>query len=284
MNNNLIKVKKISAKTFRKAKHWYLGYILCQLGVLIFAVSSIFLSLNPNISAVIAFLGVFATECVRWRSDYWKSQGEWAKRQLEIADGLGVAVDSRVVADWLTTQSKGFLDDVRDDETQGSDFDSTELPGSRRLVENIQESAWWSKHLSRRMAIYLASILLAVILIAVFALSICISSLKADAIKQSGAVVQNVGGVICSVLMFIFSINLIRLLTDFMTFASEAKEILGRCDTLLNSSTVLERDACSVMHDYQTARSMAPLLPTFVWKIHGNHFREHWQDFRPKKE
>ena len=204
MNNNLHKLKKISAKTFRKAKRWYLGYILCQFGVLIFAVLSIFSDLGANKSAVIALLGVLATEFIRWRSDFWKSHGEWAKRKLEIADGLGISVDSKDIADWLAMQSKGFLDDVSNEETQGSEFDSAESPGAKRLVENTQESAWWSKHLSRRMVGYLVVILVLIVFTAISALTISISALKSADVKQSGVVVQNVGGIICSVLRWLF--------------------------------------------------------------------------------
>ena len=64
----------------------------------------------------------------------------------------------------------------------------------------------------------------------------------------------------------------------------EAKDILGRCAVLLNSSTVTEFDAYSVAHDYRkTARNMVPLFTNrLVWKIHGNHLREQWQCFRQK--
>jgi len=34
----------------------------------------------------------------------------------------------------------------------------------------------------------------------------------------------------------------------------------------------------------ETARNSAPLLPTFVWKIHGKHLREQWSSFRPQRE
>src|SRR5260221_1534986 len=163
MNDDLLKLRQIIAKTFRKAKRWYAGYLLCQFVVLAFAVASIFAHVNPNLSAVIAFLGVLATECVRWRSDLWKSEGESAKRKWEIADGLGITVEGSYIADWLAAKSKGFLADVAAAEIEGSEFDSTRPPGTLRTVENTLESAWWSKHLSRRMVVYLSFILLVVV-------------------------------------------------------------------------------------------------------------------------
>src|SRR5207247_8973234 len=106
MNGDLLKLQQIIAKTFRKAKRWYAGYLLCQLLVLAFAVVSIFAQVNPNLSALIAFLGVLATECVRWRSDAWKSEAESAKRKWEVADGLGAAVDGSYIADWLAAKNR----------------------------------------------------------------------------------------------------------------------------------------------------------------------------------
>jgi len=108
-----------------------------------------------------------------------------------------------------------------------------------------------------------------------------IGELKAANLQRSGAVVQNVGGIICAVLMFVFSVNLIRLLADFAAFASIAEDILRRTADL-KRPTVEERDALSLMHDYQTARNSAPLLPTFIWHLNGEHLREQWALFRPK--
>jgi hypothetical protein len=283
MNDDLLKLQQIIAKTFRKAKRWYVGYLLCQLLVLAFAVVSIFAQMNPNLSALIAFLGVLATECIRWRSDAWKSEAESAKRKWEVADGLGVVVDGSYIADWLAAKPKGFLRDVTTIEIQGSEFDSTRPVGALRAVENTLESAWWSRHLSRRMAVYLSFILMVVIVAALIALMFSIAALKSATVQQSGAVVQNVGGILCSVLVFVFSINVVRLLAEFLAFATEAKEVLGRCAELLKTSAVTERDALAVIHEYQTARNSAPLLPTFVWIFHGKHLREQWAHFRPQR-
>jgi hypothetical protein len=281
MNDNLCKLQKILAKAFRKAKHWYVAYLACQAAILIFAIISIFFEISSNPTAVIAFLGVLASECVRWRSDYWKSEGESAKRNLELADGLGTALDSRDIADWLAAKPKGFLEDVAANEIMGSEFDSIQTAGPRRLLENTQESAWWSKHESRRMAVYLGGILIIVLAVAFVALAVSIGTLKAANVQQSGLLVKHVGGIICSTLVFVFSVNLIRLLADFCTFASRSEDVLRRSGELLKLSAPSEREALSLLHGYQTARSSAPLLPTLVWKLRGSHLREQWASFRP---
>lgn len=282
--DDLGNIRKIAAKSLRKAKQWYLGYILCQGLILAFVIISIFYELNPNLIAVVTFIAVLLTESVRWRSEYWKFQGEWAKGRWELVDGLDVPINSKVVADWLADHSHGFLKNVKDQEMRGLDFTSTRPKGGKRLLENIQESAWWSKHESRRMAWFLGFVLILIIAGAFVALTLSIASLNAANVKQSGAMVQSIGGVICAVLMFIFSVNLIRLLAHYVSFALEADRVLIRCDELLSEPNISERDALLTLHDYQNARSAAPLLPTFIWRIHGKHLREQWANFRPGQD
>jgi xanthosine utilization system XapX-like protein len=81
------RLQAIVGKTFRKAKRWYLGYLGCQLAVLIFALLCVVVAVDPRVIAVVALIGVLATESVRWRSEFWKSQGELAKRRWELVDG-----------------------------------------------------------------------------------------------------------------------------------------------------------------------------------------------------
>lgn len=284
MTDDLQKLRKIIAKTFRKAKRWYLAYLVSQFIILLIGVISMFVAISPSLSAMLAFLGVLAIEVLRWRSDCWKSEGESAKRKWEITDDFGTPLDGKDIADWLAAEPKGFLDDVAADEIAGSEFDSVQPPGVQRALENTEESAWWSKHESRKMIFYLWMIFVCVVIVAFAALTASISALKSANVQQSGVLVQNVGGIICSVLVFVFSINLVRLLMDFYAFARKAEELLGKCRQLLKSPNTTESEALSVLHDYQSARNSAPLLPTFVWKRHGDHWREQWAHFRPKKK
>ena len=41
MTDELVKLRKIVAKTFRKAKRWYAGYLLCQFAVLAFHTATV---------------------------------------------------------------------------------------------------------------------------------------------------------------------------------------------------------------------------------------------------
>jgi hypothetical protein len=195
---------------------------------------------------------------------------------------LGLAIDG-TVADWLALRPASFLDEVTDEELSGSDFDSDQPPGPARLVESTQESAWWSKHESRRIAWYLG-VGLAVILTAIFfALTAIISRLQAGTPESNAAAAQLVGAVICVVLAFVFSINVVRLLVEFVMFYHSSKAVAERSAHMLEKGTPDQREALLLVFDYQISRSNSPMLPTFIWKIHGSHLRREWQRFRQRR-
>jgi len=279
MNEDLLKLNKICGKAYRKAKNWYQRYVGCQIMALFFAISTFGFDYGAKISALITLFGVFASEFCRWRSDVWKSNSDWAKGRLEVVDGFGVSVDKEELRDWLADCPENFLDDVTDDEIRGSEFASKEPPGPRRAVENTRESAWWSKFLARKMILYLSLLLLFFLVGGFFALMICICELKSADAKQGLSVVQTVGCIICSVWAFILSINALRLIFDYFSFAREADEILHRCKMLLKSGNLSVQEASATMHDYQTARSARPLMPTFVWRWHKKHLNHLWKEF-----
>jgi hypothetical protein len=282
MDEEIERLRRVIAKTFRKAKRWYLTYVLSQFVVFGLTLGSVFVDVGPRMSAVIAFIGVLITEGVRWRSDYWKGEGDSAKRRWELADGLGMAVDDGAIADWLALRPAGFLDDVTDEELSGSDFDSDQPPGPRRLVESTRESAWWSKHESRRIAWYFG-IGLGLLLAAIFAaLTTVISRLQVGIAGSDPTTTKLVGVIICVVLAFIFSINVVRLLVEFIMFYHSSKAIVERSGQLLQKDEPNERDALLLLFDYQISRSNAPLLPTFIWKIHGSHLSREWKRFRKR--
>jgi hypothetical protein len=104
--------------------------------------------------------------------------------------------------------------------------------------------------------------------------------LKSLEANHNVAIVQLVGSVICSVWAFIFSINVFRLIFEYHIFARESGVIVNRSGTMIKSKTVNEREAYELMYDYQTARCMAPLIPSLIWKLHHDHLSERWAEFQ----
>src|SRR5439155_2004090 len=93
---------------------------------------------------------------------------------------------------------------------------------------------------------------LLVLLTAIFlTLTVSISRLSANSAATNPRTTQNIGAIICAVLAFIFSINLVRLLVEFVTFYLSSKAIVERCHQLLHGTELNERAALLVLFDYQ---------------------------------
>jgi hypothetical protein len=86
---------------------------------------------------------------------------------------------------------------------------------------------------------------------------------------------------LCAVFTIVFSVNVVRLFTEFREFAAQADAMFQKCGVLLKFGAISERDALLVLHEHQNARNAAPLIPTRIWRKHGDHLREQWQRFRP---
>ncbi len=282
--NNAHTLRQIIAKCFRRAKKWYAAYLGVQLLVLAFTVVALFANLEPYVSGLVGLVLVVMSEALRWRSDLWKSEGELFKREWEQCDGCGLEVNAAMIADWVAARPPGFLQDVTDEEISGSEFDSLEAPGPRRIVENTQESAWWTKHECRRMSVLLL-IGLAVLFVLGFGTLLANVAVLREAPIHAGtdiAILRSVAGIICAVFTIVFSINVVRLFTEFRELATQAEEVFRKCSALLAREQIPERDAWLVMHEYQNARSAAPLIPTRIWLARGAHLRAEWRRFRPR--
>jgi hypothetical protein len=59
--------------------------------------------------------------------------------------------------------------------------------------------------------------------------------------------------------------------------------VFQKCGALLSGASISERDALLVLHQYQNARSAAPLIPTRIWRQHGDHLRVQWRRVRPSE-
>jgi hypothetical protein len=271
----MLQLQQIIGKAFRLAKRWYAGYIVAQI-TLIFA-AYLTLNVNPVWVAILSFVGVLIVELLRWRSDVWKAEGELWKSKWEKLDGLGRAEPKSEIAEWLALKGPDFLDDIKPVEIQGSTFCSKLAPSPRRLVENTQESAWFSRLQCSRLRTSLFIFLVCFVVLSMLALNSSVASLSS---VEEQAALQAMVRFICSVLTLAISINVVRLIADYHNFENACVSVLAGCKQLLEGNEVSEPVALELYYSYQTARAAAPLLPSTLWLIHKKHLEDKWEAYK----
>jgi hypothetical protein len=247
---------------------------LCK--ILVFAVGTlaILIPIIAPITPLFVLVLAIAAEFLSWRSDTHKGKAEAWLRKLDGLDSFGWQISNAELSD-LLVQSPIKIDKlVMEEALKQAYFASQEAHGTQRALENLQESAWWSKHLTERMWQYYA---IATSLLFFLALIILLTSIY---IFDNTQILSSVGRIITSILTLIVSLNLARSILNYYSFSLRAGRIEATADMLLKSLTPQESEVIKLWNEYHLARSSAPIIPTWLWNQMRDRLNEAWTQCR----
>jgi len=195
---------------------------------------------------------------VQWRADRLKRAADTVRRKFEMHNGLGWPVSTKDLSDVLATVPR----DIRDKVYLPSErdfFASKAAQSPQRILANLVESSWWSKHLAGEMGLYAAALCL---IIAGIAVAILIASMQAG---LGQPVLTAIAKMATSIIVFLFAGGYFRLSFDYQRFSREAERVEDRALALSERPDLTEVQAISLLHDYQIARAGAPAIPTWTF-------------------
>ncbi|MCW5968650.1 MAG: hypothetical protein KIT57_09060 [Blastocatellales bacterium] len=263
---------------FDRAKTWLIVAMLCK--VLAFAVGTlvIFFSVISKQAPFLVAGLTLASELFTWRSDRNKGTAESLRRKLDMRDSFGWPISKAEMSDLLIRIPKKLRKNLPVESDRENYFESKESAGPKRAVENIRESAWWSKHLSEKMwqICLVATIVLA-------ALSVILLIASVETIRDFDTL-SSMGRAVTSAILLIFSLGLLRLTISYYNFSNKAGQVEDQAERLLCPEPIDDVQAIKLCHEYQLARAAAPLIPTWVWKWQRNDLNELWADYRSNSQ
>ncbi len=255
-----------------RAKRWWGATAVIKVFSVSLGAISVLLFPGFKSAAVIIFLLFIAAELAAWRSDSFKSSAQAVLRKLDFSDSFGWGISREEMSDLIVdcpSRLRKRIPPQADDDY----FASAEPIGARRSLDNLQESSWWSKHLSRRMGHITLGVTTALIVMSVVVLLISINSV------QSFDTLTSIGRVVSSGLMLIVSLGLLRLCIGYYHFAKKAEQAERDAIRLLNSGAD-NLEAVKAWHEYQVSRASAPLIPSSLWRYMNNDLNEAWRAYR----
>lgn len=217
--------------------------------------------------AVVALIAESAAWWFRYQGNNLQGIAEEGKRQALLIDAFGGVQEHFEVADIRRRISTGAYKKAAGFEDPDY-YASKEPQGPARLRDNLQESAFWSKHLyaaaSRRASRNFALLLLAVLLLALVALPLTSGNIP---------------------------LAIARTLVVFLEFLAASDE-LGRALSWKAAATQVEAvdrrlegiDVCSgvptlsVFADYSVATAAAPPIPSDVNRKEGERLNCLWAE------
>ena len=259
---------------FTLAKRWARFSFICKLAGFLIGVLTVLLPLVPAYVPVLVFMLAMIADWLAWRSDTNKGTAEALLRKLDGRDSFGWPISRAELSD-LLMRSPSKVDKLVVAKALSEEyFASEEPPGTLRALENLQESAWWSKHLSERMRSYYLAGTCLLVGIAVLVLLVSIQTIDD---KQT---LSSLGRIVTSVLTLVFSLNLFRSVLGYHNFSVKAGQIEKSTENLLTSQGVQESEVIKLMSEYQLARASAPLLPTWLWNRMEDELNATWKQYR----
>ncbi len=253
-----------------------LAFFALTLRVLLFAIGSIFVlfAFNfPQLPLLIALFSLVA-EIFQWSSDAAKSSSESLMRNLEFQESFGWPISNSMLSDVLATIPGWIKKTIKDKKPEKEYFTSQQEKPLLKALENLQESAWWSKHLANRMGqIYLG----ATVIIVLASFAVLLVSVET---VQSFTVLQNISRVVTSTIMLLFSLKFIRLTADYNNFGKKAEQIESRAEHLSKIKKLKEIQVIRLFHEYQLSRAASPLIPTWLWKYMNAELNALWITYR----
>jgi hypothetical protein len=265
-------------RAYDRAKRWAGGVLSLQVVLFLSGIVAIFwptVTLTyPWIALPLAFVAAF----IAGRASKFKGMAESLKRTHEYLSGFAHKPSGSRLADLKQSLSAGLAPEADELLKKGITYSSSEKPGPRRILENLSESAWYTKHLSLSCAYGLGTIFLTAFAVAITLLVLSATSLAGTVVGLASA------KCVAATLLFLMSIGMIRSVLAYYKMSQTSDSIDAEACQLLSRAeepTVFE--AQRLLAEYQLARAAAPLVPTWVWKFRRNSLNEDWEIKRPTK-
>lgn len=261
----------------RTVESWWMASLLLKLGVFVAGViSTVLTQFTSNSPFVIVLLTILSEFCL-WRSERIRDAWEKLHRNLDFNDSLGWPLPKIEFSDLMLANSRkiGKLLSTTGTSEIGY-FGSKQPQGPNRAVENVQESAWWAKHIAKRASVFYTGIIILLIIISTSTFILSIEAIK------SFNVLSNISRVVTSLLMLIFSLDLLRMAYSYWKYSEKASSIEEQAERLLNDVAITESQAIKLIQEYHLAHVQAPLNPSWIWKLMRNDLNELWAAYRQK--
>lgn len=275
-NDELQELRNLDRAFFDLAKVRYREAILIRLLIFIISLTSIIYNFMTTISLLFVLILSGYSEFLIWRSNIWKSKADSLLGKLDFMDSLSWSISRSEISDLVVGTPDKIEKKLKIYNHFGDYFASVEPIGPKRAIENIQESAWWSKNLANQMMYVCIFITIFMFLTSVFLLIFSIYTIKDfDSL-------YNMARASISTIMLIFSFGFIPISIGYYNFSKNSSDIENRAEQIIERNNISEIDAIKIIHSYQMARVKSPLIPTCIWKLKRNKLNQVWEKYRKR--
>jgi len=261
---------------FACASFWRNWTLVAQFTVALPGALSIFVvdATTTYILAIAGFLLLILAILLDRAYQHHRAAGEAARRATLIINGLDyrpTAEEKDAIAGQLSLKSDKAA------ELNLPDYFAThQAPGPARLLEMIEESAFFTRHLHNRSAWFMGT---------VFTLTLVIVIITVLSIIPLSATNTNivVARIVIALLVFLLSSGSLASVTGHVAAWNDAKTVQSRA-RLAKVRGASINDALLIMADYNSAVEKAPLVVPMVHSFLAGKLNDQWSDYLKERE
>ncbi|MGO7750506.1 hypothetical protein E0H65_22560 [Rhizobium leguminosarum bv. viciae] len=196
-----------------------------------------------------------------------RANAERARRATLIMGGLGKAISKSELHD-IEESLTSTAQDAKSQEDPEY-FASRKPPGTARLTEMLEESAYWTLNLQRSSGKIMFLLFFLILFIALIAFYLLIpSSQKSDLLIGSR--------VVCAILTFLVSNDMFGQVRAYQDTAKILERLMLRIDIAVRSDYP-EPDVLLILSDYNATAEATPLTLPFVYRSRKADLIRNWQ-------
>lgn len=254
-----------------RAQSLQVAVIFLQLGIAVLAAMSVLVTDNlPLMNIAIAgFIVVSALFFVSWLCAKHKNAGDEARRTVLIASGSGYVIPPPRLRDLRTDFSVSIEKKVWSDVNQY--FRTTEPPGSQRLMEMVEESAFWTSEL-HKTSFWSWIVIILIFTGAPFGLWWYAA--------QSAVASENIVFTRMMIALFVFLVSSHVLGAAFAHLSAhrKIKLILARIPAIAEQRYP-HSEVVLTMGDYNATVEAAPMILPLTYRVQKKHLQKAWDEY-----
>jgi hypothetical protein len=258
----------------RAAKWWWGVALLLTFAVIMVGGVAVLVPASSDMLVYLAAALSLMSEVAGLRSDQIRGVAQSLHRKLDLCDSFGWPISREEYVDLLAHSPRSVKKRVLNAKPDGPYFASKAAPGPLRALQNVQESAWFSKHLAEWMFVICLSVMIAAVLLSIAALIVTL--LNATERSQYSTVAR----IVTSLLVFLVSLGLSRMIMGYYAFFQGAARVEEKAKRLCETGETTEVDALKVYYEYHLARAAAPIIPEMLYELCRNELNELWAHYR----
>ena len=265
-----VSVRLLMQAQFDEAKRWWFYANSSRFLIVTVTIVSLLWKEVPEWIWVFPVVLTIAYSLLQWRADALQEKTEAIKRKLEYQDGLGWIISEQEKSDLILEASRTARKKAYGPEDSPY-FDSLEATSPRRAIENLRQSAWYTRHQAKEMSFLVFAFSVVVLTLAFGFMVVALQSLTPQEWGPS------IGRIVITVLVFFVANEYIRIGFRYLSLSQRAERITDRGTQFWQLETLTETQAIKLLHEYQIARVTAPMIPDWLWRIRKEELNRLWK-------